>query len=199
MITWDSFEYKVRLQLAKNLVVTKVWVLGQVKDSLARYFLIIIIVENLDYTLSDKEHLLDVTFVADDRLVLLEDTTEHINDKFICETTLTLIKEMIERSFKLLEYPGILNKIRLHLRCDLLVEVEFLDDQVEIVEECLLNIFTNVIIECRLNVEWFVWFLNLLNPHVEWIQLLLNEIIKIIGSAEDTCDGTHQEWEERKT
>ena len=47
--------------------------------------------------------------------------------------------------------------------------------------------------------EWFVWLFNFLNPHVEWIKLFFNQIIEIIGSVENTVDGSHKEREESKS
>jgi len=104
----------------------------------------VLVVENLDDTLSNKKHFLNWAFVTDDHTILLKDPTEHRDDELVCETALTLIKEMIEGAFELLEYSGALNQLCLHLGGDLLVEGELFDDEVEIIEEGLLYVFTDV-------------------------------------------------------
>ena len=81
-------------------------------------------VKHLNYALSNEIHLFDRRFVTDNSSILLKNTTEHIDDEFIDETSLTIVKEVIKGAFELLEYFGVLYKIRLHLGCDLLVEWE---------------------------------------------------------------------------
>jgi hypothetical protein len=71
--------------------------------------LVVVIVEDLHNTLSNEEHLLDIAFVADDSLVLLEDAAEHVDDKLVGEAALALVEEMIERAFEFLENSSILN------------------------------------------------------------------------------------------
>ena len=98
---------------------------------------------------------------------MLEDTTEHVNDEFIGEAALTLVEEMIEGPFKLLEDSSVLNQVCLHFRRDLLIEVELLNDEVEIVKESLLDVFPDVVVQSRLDMERLVRLLNFLNPHVQ--------------------------------
>ena len=71
--------------------------------------LIVVIVEHLHNTLSNEKHLLHVALVADHSFVLLEDTTEHVDDELVGEAALTFIEEMIERPFKFLEDSRVLN------------------------------------------------------------------------------------------
>jgi hypothetical protein len=73
---------------------------------------------------------------------------------------------MVEGFFKLLEHSSVLDQLSLHLWCDLLIEWELFNDQIEIVFESLLNVLSDVVIESWLDMEWLVWFLNFLNPHV---------------------------------
>jgi len=47
--------------------------------------------------------------------------------------------------------------------------------------------------------EWFVWLLNFLDPHVQLVQLLINQILEVIRSVKDTIDTTHEEWKEDKS
>ena len=60
---------------------------------------------------------------------------------------------MIEGAFEFLENSSALNQLCLHLRCDLLVKWELFNDEIEIVEEGLLNIFTDITVESGLDVE----------------------------------------------
>ena len=101
----------------------------------------------------DEKHLLDVTLVADDDLVLLEDAAEHVDDELVGEAALTLVEEVVEGALELLEDASVLDEVSLHLGSDLLVEVEFLDDQVEIIQEGLLDILPDIVVECGLYVE----------------------------------------------
>lgn len=162
----QRLKHHVRLQFAEDLVIAEVRVFGKIEDSHAADLLIVFIVEHLHNALSNEEHFLDVALVADHSLVLLEDATEHVNDEFVGEAALTLVEEMIERPFKLLEYSSVLNQVCLHFRRDLLIEVELLNDKVEIVKESLLDVFPDVVVQRRLDMERLVGLLNFLNPHV---------------------------------
>ena len=89
-------------------------------------------------------HFFHRRFVTDDRSILLENTAEHIDYELIDKASLTIVKEMIEGAFKLLENFGVLDKICLHLWSDLLVEGELFYHKVEVIQECLLHVFTNI-------------------------------------------------------
>ena len=126
----------------------------------------------------------------------MHDSAEHIDDELVDESSLAVIKEMIERLLKFLEDPSILDNLRLHQWGDLLVELEFLDHQVEIVKESLLNVSPDVVVKSWLNVIWFVRLLNLLDPHVERVKFFFDKSLKRVGCIKDTVDGPHQEGEE---
>ena len=87
---------------------------------------------------------------------------------------------MVKRPLKFFEYSGILNQIGLHLWSDLLVELEFFDDEVEVVAERLLNILSDIIIQRWLNMIWLVRLFDFFDPHVEGVQFLLNKVIKVV-------------------
>ena len=156
MLCRQSLVNQIGLQLIENLEVTKVCKLWQVQYCLVFGNFIVFVVEDLDNTLSNKEHLLNWTLVTDYHTILLEDTTEHGYDELICEAPFTLIKEMVEGAFEFLEYPGALNKLGLHLGCDLFIEWELFNDEIEIVKECLFNVLTNVTVKGGLDMEWLV-------------------------------------------
>lgn len=59
----QGLEQNVRFEVVQDLIVSKVGVLGKVKDWLFLVDLIILVVVNLDEALSDEVHLLDVGFV----------------------------------------------------------------------------------------------------------------------------------------
>jgi hypothetical protein len=138
------------------LVVTEVTKFRQVKDWSFLDDLIIVIVENFNDSLSDEIHLLNVTFVADYNSTWSVKSAEHIDDKFISKASLAFVKEMVERFFKFLENSSILNQLCLHLWCDLLIEREFFNDQVEIIFECLFNVLSDIVIQSRLDMEGLV-------------------------------------------
>ena len=181
------------------MVVTEVAVFGQVKNRSLFVKLIVFVIVDFYEALSDEVHLLDIALVADDTFAGCRDATIHLDDKLICEASFALLKEMIERSLKLLEDASVLNKISLHFGCDLLVKLELLNDEVEIVQECLFNILADIVVKCWLDVEWLVRLLNFLDPHIKRVKLLLDEVIEVIGCVEDTIDGTHKERKECET
>ena len=76
---------------------------------------------------------------------------------------------MVEWFFKISKNSGVLDKFSLHFWSNLLEEWELLNNKIEIIKESLFNVFSDIIIESWLNMEWFVRFLNFLNPHIEWV------------------------------
>ena len=130
----------------KDLIISKITKFRQVKDWSFLNNFIIIIIENFNDSLSDEINLLNVTFVADYNSTRGVKSAEHIDDKFICKASLAFIKEMVERFLELLEHSGVLNQVGLHLWGNLLVELELFNDQVEIVEESLFNVLSDIVI-----------------------------------------------------
>jgi hypothetical protein len=80
-----------------------------------------------------------------------------------------------------------------------LIELELLNNQVEIIEESLFDVLSDIVVQSWLNMEWLVRFFNLLNPHVKRVELFFNQVIEIIRGVENTVDGSHKEREEGKT
>ena len=159
LVLWgmsQGLEQDVGLEVVQDLVVAEVRVLWKVEDGFLLFDFVILVVVDLNESLSDEVHLLDVGFVGDDGLARCVDTAVHADDELVGESSLALLEEMVEGSFKLLEDSGVLNKISLHLWGDLLIELEFLDDEVEIVEESLLDVLSDVVVERRLNMEGLV-------------------------------------------
>ena len=161
--------------------------------------LIILIVVYLYESLPDEIHLLDIALETDDSFTWSVNSAVHTDDKLIGEASLALFKEVIEASFKFLEHSSVLDEIGLHLWSDLLVELELFDDQVEIIKESLFDILSNIVVKSWLNMERLVGLLNFLDPHVQRVKFLFDEIIEVVRSVEDTIDGTHEEREESQT
>jgi hypothetical protein len=86
----------------------------------------------------------------------------------------------------------------LHLWGDLLVELELFDNQVEIVQESLFDILSDIIIKSWLNMERLIRLFDLLNPHVKRVKFFVDQILKVVRGVEDTIDRPHQEREEDK-
>ena len=74
------------------------------------------------------------------------------------------------------------------MRSDLRVELELLNDQVEVMHEGLLDVLPDVVVQRRLDVVWPVRLLYLLYPHVQRVELLLDQVIKVVGGVEDAVD-----------
>ena len=75
------------------------------------------------------------------------DARIHADDQLVGEATLTLAEEVIEGLLEFTEGTRALDDFRLHLRRQLVVEVELLDDHVKIVLEGCLDVFLDVAIE----------------------------------------------------
>jgi hypothetical protein len=118
--------------------------------------LIVVVIIDLDDSLSDEIHLLDVTLVTNDGLAWGVESAEHVNDEFVSESSLAFVEEVVERFFELLENSCILYQLGLHFWCDLLVKNKLLNYQVEIVHESLLNVFSDIVIESWLDVKWLI-------------------------------------------
>jgi hypothetical protein len=174
-------ENDVRLQVVENLIVTEITELWQVKNGLFVLAIFAALVGvKFHNTLSDEEELLDVALVADDSLAGSIDSAVHVDDELVGEASLALIEKVVEGLFEFLEHSGILNQVSLHLWRDLLIELEFFNDQVEIIHEGLFDVLSDVVVKSWLDMEWLVGLFNLLDPHVELIQFLLNQVIEVI-------------------
>jgi hypothetical protein len=119
--------------------------------------------------LSDEEELLNIALVADDSLTGGIDSAVHVDNELVGETSLALIEKVVERLFEFLEHSSILNQVSLHLWRDLLIELEFFNDQVEIIHESLFDVLSDIVVESWLDVERLVGLFNLLDPHVKLI------------------------------
>lgn len=152
----QSSDHNVGLKALQDLIVSEITEFRQVKDWLFFLNLIIIVVVDLDDTLSDEVDFFDIALVADNNSSWGIKSAEHIDNKLVGETSLALIEEMVERLLEFLEHSSILDKFSLHLWSDLLVESKLLDDQVEIVFESLFNILSDIVVESWLDMERLV-------------------------------------------
>lgn len=78
----------------------------------------------------------------------------------------------------------------------MLEELELLDDEVVVVEEGLVDVLLDVVVQVWLDVEWLVGLLDLFDPHVQLVQLLVDQVLEVVRRVENTIDTTHQEREE---
>jgi len=180
-IVAQGSENNVRLQVVENLIVTEITELWQVKNGLFVLAIFAALVGvKFHNTLSDEEELLDVALVADDSLAGSIDSAVHVDNELVGEASLALIEKVVEGLFEFLEHSGILNQVSLHLWRDLLIELEFFNDQVEIIHEGLFDVLSDVVVKSWLDMEWLVGLFNLLDPHVELIQFLLDQVIEVI-------------------
>ena len=72
-------------------------------------FLVVLIIVNLNETLFNEVHLLDITLVADNSLSWSVNSAVNSNNELVSETSFTLLKEMVERPLVLLEESSILD------------------------------------------------------------------------------------------
>ena len=162
------------------MVVSEVRELWQVENWLLFLDLIVVVVVDLNNSLSDEIHLLDITLVTNDSLTGSVESAEHVDDQLVGETSLAFVEEMVERLFEFLENSSVLDQLGLHLWSDLLVENKLFNDQVEVIHEGLLNVLSDIVIEGWLDVEWLVGLLNLLDPHIKGIKFVFDQVIKVV-------------------
>lgn len=162
------------------MVVSEVRELWQVEDWLLLLNLIVVVVVDLDNSLSDEIHFLDITLVTDDGLTWGVESAEHVDDELVSETSLAFIEEVVERLLELLENSRVLDKLSLHFGGDLLVENKLFNNQVEIVHEGLFNVLSDIVIESWLDVEWLVGLLDFLDPHIEGVKFVFDQVIKVV-------------------
>ena len=199
-IVAQSLEHDVGLQVVEDLVVTEITELWQVKNRLFVLAIFAALVGvKFHNTLSDEEELLNIALVADDSLAGSIDSAVHVDNELVGETSLALIEKVVERLLELLEHSSILNQVSLHLWRNLLIELEFFDDQVEIIHESLLDVLSDIVVKSWLDMERLVGLLNLLDPHVKLVQFLLDQIVEVIRCVENAINRSHKEGEECQT
>jgi len=103
-------ENKIGFQIVKDLVITKVRKFGQIKNRLVSliflflgvelWWYIMLRIENLNNTLSNEVHFLDIAFVTDNNFSWSIKSAIHIDDKFISKASFTFIKEMVKGLFE---------------------------------------------------------------------------------------------------
>ena len=74
------------------------------------------------------------------------DSTVKIDDNLIDKSSFAFFEEMVEWFFKLMENSSVLNKFWLHFWCNLLIEVEFFNNQVEIKQKRLFDVFSDIVV-----------------------------------------------------
>lgn len=180
------------------MVVTEVRESGQVKDRLLFCQLVVLVVEHFDLPRLDKVHFFDAGLVGDHRLGGLVDPAVKVYDELIDEAPFALLKEVRERPLELLELESLQDQLRLHSWRHELVECELFDDQVVVVQERLVDVVLDVVVQVWLDMERLVRLFYLLDPHVQRVKFLINEVLKVVRSIEDAIDRPHQEREENK-
>ena len=94
---------------------------------------VVLVILDLYDTLSDEVHLFHVGLVVQHSFARGHDSAEHRDNELVDESSLAVVEEMVERLFKFHKDSSILDDLRLHHWGDLLVELKFFDNQVEIV------------------------------------------------------------------
>ena len=180
-----GLENKITLEVVEDLVVSEVGECGKIENGFLLSQFVIFVVEHLDLARFDEVHLFDATLVADNGFTGLVNSAVKTDDEFVDESPLTLFEEMVEVSLEPLELSSLGNQLSLHLGCHLLIEGELFDDEVVIVEEGLVDVVFDVVVQIWLNMERLVRFLNLFDPHVEGVQLLVDEVFEVVGGVKD--------------
>ena len=172
----QSFDDCVLLETLKDLVVSKVSEFRQVQDGMILDQLVILMVVNFGDTFSNEVKLFHVRVVWNDNPTMLKEFAEKADDKFVGEAPLAILEEVVEIILKLGEGFSQFDQTGLHFRGDLLIEVEFLNDEVKVIPVGLLDVFSDVVVQVWLQVERVVRFLDLFDPHIKCVKFLLDEI-----------------------
>ena len=167
------------------MIVSEIRESRKIEDGLLLSKLIILVVEDLNLTGFDEIHLFNATLVTNNGFARLVDPAIKTDNEFVNETSFTLFEEMVEVSLESLELSSLGNQLGLHLWCHLLIEWELLNHQIIIVKEGLVDVVLDIVVEIGLNMERLVRLLNLLDPHVERVQLLIDEVLEVVGGVED--------------
>ena len=132
------------------------FLLPEPTTTVSDFNVVIFIVENVNDPLPYKHKLFDICLITDHHFSRNVDSAQHIDYQVVDEASLTLIKKLTEGLLKISKSPCALNDLSLHFGGELLIEVKFLNHQVEVVEQSLLNVHSYVIVQSWLNVIWLV-------------------------------------------
>ena len=94
---------KVTLQIVKDLIVSKISILRQIKNRLLFPKFIILLVEYFNLSTIDKVHLLDTALITNDCLSRILNPTVEPDDKFVDKALFTFFKKVVEVLFKFFE------------------------------------------------------------------------------------------------
>ena len=131
------------------------------------------LVVQVDFAFADEVDLSEFLAAVHQGLAWVENTSIHPDDELISESNLTSAEEVVKASDEVLK-DG-LHKFSLVPGRQHLVELILLDDQVEIKEECLPHILSNVEVQFRIEVVWLRGALNFLDPKVKLPHAPLNQ------------------------
>ena len=104
---------------------------------------------------------------------------------------------MLEVNLEVLEDS--VHNLRLHFWWNLLIEIEFLNNEVKVVHKCIMHVLFNIGVQVRRYIVWLVRSLNLLDPYVEQTQFLIDEALEVIRLLQHVVDAAHKEGEEAET
>jgi hypothetical protein len=164
----------VGLEIVQNLIVAKIGESWEVQNRLLFGQLVILVVEDLHLASLDEVHLLDTALVADNSLSRLVNPAIKVDYQLVDESPFTLFEKVIKTSFKLFELESLNNQLSLHLGGHPLIELKFFDHEVIIVQEGLIDVVLDIVVQVGLDMERFVGFLNLLDPHVQRVKLFID-------------------------
>ena len=90
--------------------------------------------------------------------------SEHVYNKLINESSLAVFKEVSELQLEIFKYGT--NYLSLHLGRYLLIEIEFLNNEVKIVQKGIVNELLNVTIQIRWDIVGLVGSFDLFDPDI---------------------------------
>ena len=114
----------------------------------------LILIVHSDFSFLNKVDLPEFLSIVNDSRIRLVYPSEHIDNQLIYEASLAVFEEMSELQLKLFENSAY--NLGLHLGRDLLIEVEFLYNQVEIMQEGVMYELLDVTVQVRWDVVGLV-------------------------------------------
>lgn len=131
-------------------------------------------IEHFNLARYNEVQLFDTRLVADKCLSWFRDLAIKLHNHLIDKTLFTLFEKVFELFEQIVELVCVFHELSLNLGRQLVEERKLKLHQVEIVEECLVDILLDVVVKVWLNVIRFVGAFNLLDPHVQVVHPHLN-------------------------
>lgn len=112
------------------------------------------------------------------------DTRVQLNNELVLEALLARVEKVLELFHKLAEYD--VDQLSLHLGCQRLVQIVFLNNQVEIKVESISHSVLDASAKLGMHIVRFVRKLNAVQPELHFAHPRIEQILKVSLRGEET-------------